>query len=120
MRIYKLFAFEACHSLGHLPAAHKCSRMHGHSYRVRVEVEGEPNEATGFVIDYAELAEIFDREVYSALDHQCVDDHVKPSTSENLARWIYDRMEPLVTNRDRYLFSVEVGETATAGAVYQP
>lgn len=38
--VFKDFTFEACHSMPHLPRGHKCKRMHGHSYKVRVYATG--------------------------------------------------------------------------------
>ena len=39
MRIYKEFSFEAAHRLPNVPDGHKCARLHGHSFHVRVTVE---------------------------------------------------------------------------------
>lgn len=36
MDIYKEFQFEAAHRLPYVPEGHKCSRLHGHSFRVRI------------------------------------------------------------------------------------
>lgn len=41
MKIFKDFHFEAAHRLPNVPDAHKCSRLHGHNYKVRIEVTGE-------------------------------------------------------------------------------
>ena len=46
MRIYKEFLFEAAHYLPSAPPGHPNSRIHGHSFRARVTVEGEPNAET--------------------------------------------------------------------------
>lgn len=51
--VSKEFRFEAAHwIIGH-PG--KCARLHGHSYRVVVSVEGEVDDTTGMVIDYYDL-----------------------------------------------------------------
>jgi 6-pyruvoyltetrahydropterin/6-carboxytetrahydropterin synthase len=34
MDIFKVFSIEAAHRLPNLPAGHKCSRLHGHSFRI--------------------------------------------------------------------------------------
>ena len=41
MEIFKEFTFEAAHRLPNLPAEHKCSRLHGHSFRV-IARDGRP------------------------------------------------------------------------------
>ena len=39
VRIFKEFTFEAAHLLPNLPEDHKCRRLHGHSFRVRLTLE---------------------------------------------------------------------------------
>lgn len=51
------FGFEAAHRLPNTPEGHKCRRLHGHSFEVFVEIKGEVDEETGWVIDFADLEE---------------------------------------------------------------
>ena len=44
MRLYKDFSFEAAHRLPNVPDGHKCARLHGHSFHVRVSVDGPVGE----------------------------------------------------------------------------
>ena len=44
MRIYKEFTFEAAHFLPSAPPGHPNARVHGHSFRVRVTIDGEPDD----------------------------------------------------------------------------
>ena len=41
MEVFREFGFESAHSLPNVPAGHKCARLHGHSFRVRVTVAGD-------------------------------------------------------------------------------
>lgn len=50
-RITKEFHFSASHQLCHLPADHKCARLHGHNYIVGAELD-----ADGFVPDFSDLS----------------------------------------------------------------
>ena len=50
--IWKDFHFDAAHWLPHVPEGHKCGRMHGHTYRVRVWCRGAINDR-GMIVDYA-------------------------------------------------------------------
>lgn len=111
--VFKDFAFEACHSLPHLPLGHKCREMHGHSYRVRVYAAGPVNPTTGFVVDYAELSTAW-QPLYRQLDHRCVDEIIRPSTSENIAKFVFDWMKQCIPQ----VCKVVVNETATAGCEY--
>ncbi len=53
--LYKDFTFEAAHRLPNVPNGHKCGRLHGHSFVVRLEITGEVDKHTGWIIDFAEL-----------------------------------------------------------------
>ena len=53
MEIFKDFTFEAAHRLPNLPPEHKCSRLHGHSFHVRLSVEGDLDPHLGWVMDFA-------------------------------------------------------------------
>lgn len=55
-KIAKEFKFEAAHRLHRLDKCHPCHALHGHSYKVVVEIEADSlNSNTGFVIDFGEL-----------------------------------------------------------------
>jgi 6-pyruvoyltetrahydropterin/6-carboxytetrahydropterin synthase len=111
--VFKEFTFEAAHLLPNVTPGHKCGRLHGHSYRIRIEVTGEVLERSGWVIDYADIAAAW-QPVFEQLDHRYINDipGLENSTSENLAHWIYDRMQSVGCTR------VIVRETCTAGCEY--
>src|SRR3954465_6598895 len=73
MELFKEFGFEAAHRLPNVDEGHKCARLHGHSFRVVVEVEGEVGEHSGWVMDFAELAAIAGP-VIDELDHRYLND----------------------------------------------
>ena len=41
MNIFRIFTIEAAHRLPNVPAGHKCSRLHGHSFRIELHLQGE-------------------------------------------------------------------------------
>ena len=47
MEIFSEFTFEAAHRLPNVPDGHKCARLHGHSFRVEIRVEGPVGGAAG-------------------------------------------------------------------------
>ena len=116
MRLYKDFSFEAAHRLPNVPADHKCARLHGHSFQVRVSVDGPVGERTGWVMDFAEMKAAF-RPVYEQLDHRYLNEiaGLENPTSENLARWIWRQLGPILGG----LTEVEVRETCTTGCIYR-
>ena len=116
MRIYKEFQIEAAHLLPNLPADHKCRRLHGHSFRVAVHVDGEPQGETGWVMDFADIGAAFSP-VFQKLDHHYLNEieGLENPTSENLARWIWRELEPALPG----LAEVHVKETCTSGCIYR-
>lgn len=115
MTISKQFTFEAAHRLPSVPAGHKCARLHGHSYRVTIHASGEPGPDTGWVVDFGDIKIAFDP-ILARLDHYYLNEieGLENPTSENLARWIWDRLQPALPLLSR----VEVSETCTSGCTY--
>ena len=116
MDVFREFTFEAAHRLPHVPEGHKCSRLHGHSFRVEIRVRGDIDPATGMVIDFAEIKAAF-APLLDRLDHYFLNEveGLDNPTSENLAHWIWDRLiQPLPQ-----LAEVVVRETCTSGVAYR-
>src|SRR3954453_12560046 len=90
MQIFKEFTFEAAHRLPCVPVGHKCSRLHGHSYRVEVHVGGQVNPDYGWVQDFGDIKRAFEP-VHDLLDHRYLNEieGLENPTSENVARWIW-------------------------------
>lgn len=114
--IFKEFTFEAAHHLPHVPDGHKCGRLHGHSFRVTLHVAGPVEQESGWLMDFADLKERF-RPLYSRLDHNYLNEieGLENPTSENVARWIWDRLKPSTPE----LSQVVIHETCTSGAIYR-
>lgn len=115
MQIFKVFTIEAAHRLPNVPPGHKCSRLHGHSFRVELHVEGEIDPHTGWVMDFADVKAAF-QPVYERLDHHYLNDieGLENPTSERIAAWIWAQTRPALPG----LAKVVVHETCTAGSVY--
>jgi 6-pyruvoyltetrahydropterin/6-carboxytetrahydropterin synthase len=115
MEIYKVFHLESAHRLPNLPASHKCSRVHGHSFQVEVYVAGSVDAHSGWIMDFAELKQRF-HPVSEALDHRYLNDvpGLENPTSENLARWIWDKLKPELPG----LSKIVIAETCTSGCIY--
>lgn len=108
------FSFEAAHALPHLPEGHKCRKLHGHSYRVRVEACGEL-DARGFVVDYAEIKDAV-APIIARLDHKNLNDLFDfPTTSEHLAAWIYHEARKSLPALSR----VVLHETTGTSVIYE-
>ena len=116
MKIFKVFTIEAAHRLPNVPAGHKCARLHGHSFRVEIHVEGEVDPHAGWVMDFADLKTTF-QPLYDQLDHHYLNDieGLDNPTSERLAVWIWERLKPQLP----LLSEVVVHETCTSGCHYR-
>ncbi len=116
MEIFKEFTFEAAHHLPHVPADHKCRRLHGHSFHVAIFVQGEIDKQSGWVMDFADIKTAFDP-ILKQLDHYCLNEIVglENPTSENIACWIWQRLKPSLPT----LSKIIIRETCNSGCVYE-
>lgn len=101
----KQFRFDAAHTLERSIQTESSRRIHGHSYRAEVTVRGRPDPVTGMIVDLG-LLEASMEDARNALDHRFLDEinDLGPATMENLSRWIWDRLKPVVTN----LFKISI------------
>ena len=125
-RVAKEFDFHAAHVLPNHDG--QCSRLHGHTYRLRVIVEGgvrpidtAPDE--GMVIDFAVLKRIYKEKVEPFVEHQNLNDtlvapgHVLVSTCENMVEWIYNQFRDAIEYEGvATLAEVRLWETPTSWA----
>jgi 6-pyruvoyltetrahydropterin/6-carboxytetrahydropterin synthase len=116
VRLSKTFHFEAAHDLPTFPADHKCRRLHGHSFRFDVIVEGDVDPARGYLIDYGDITAAA-APIVRRLDHYYLNeiDGLSNPTSEMLARWLWERLKPELAA----LSAVVVHETCTSTCEYR-
>ncbi|NOZ75917.1 MAG: 6-carboxytetrahydropterin synthase QueD [FCB group bacterium] len=115
MDLYKDITFEAAHRLPNLPEGHKCRRLHGHSFKIRLTITGAVDARTGWIKDFGEIKTAF-APLHDQLDHHYLNEipGLENPTSEHLAVWIWDRLKPALPE----LKLVEVKETCTTGCLY--
>lgn len=115
MEIFREFTFEAAHRLPHVPDGHKCARLHGHSYHVEIHITAAVREDAGWVMDFADIKAAF-APLHDQLDHRYLNEvnGLDNPTSENLARWIWERLTPALP-----LSAVVIRETCTSGCAYR-
>ena len=110
------YRFEAAHRLPNVPEGHKCGRLHGHSYVVEAHVDGPVGATTGWVVDFGDIEAAW-KPLDDALDHRFLNEvgGLENPTSENLARWIWERLKPALPG----LSALTVRETCTSGCTYR-
>lgn len=113
--IRRTFRFEAAHRLPNVPETHKCSRLHGHTYHVIVEVTGQVDERMGWILDFADIDESW-KPMHAALDHRYLNDvpGLENPTAERIAQYVYRN---LVLPAGR-LHAITVQETPTSEVTY--
>ena len=91
----KQFRFDAAHTLHREIDAESSRRIHGHSYRAEVVVRGAADPSTGMVIDLGQLERSLEV-ARDGLDHRFLDEiqDLGPATMENLAVWVWRKLEP--------------------------
>jgi 6-pyruvoyltetrahydropterin/6-carboxytetrahydropterin synthase len=95
VQIRKSFTFEAAHVLPHHPG--KCARLHGHSYRLDVALEGPlqtEGPAAGMIQDFDLISRVVKEAVDGELDHRSLNEIIENPTAENIVVWIWRRLEP--------------------------
>ncbi len=117
--IGKQFTFCAAHHLDRLPPEHECSRVHGHTYTVEVQLTSEHLDSADMVCDFGDLDSMGDH-IAATLDHRDLNRAltVQPTCeriAEHLYRWCRDNLPAgqLVT-------AVRVSESPRTWAEYRP
>jgi 6-pyruvoyltetrahydropterin/6-carboxytetrahydropterin synthase len=116
MLLRKEFTFDAAHNL---VAYHgKCERLHGHTYRMAVEISGQPGEE-GMIADFIEVRDAVREAVISKFDHAYLNEIIPQPTAENIARYAFERLDAILRGPNYALSSVQVWETPDSSVVFR-
>jgi 6-pyruvoyltetrahydropterin/6-carboxytetrahydropterin synthase len=116
MTIFRNFTFDSAHYLPNVPEDHKCRQIHGHTYKLTVFIDGEPDGKYGWVMDFAVLKKILEP-IIAMIDHKLLNNVAgfENPTCELLAVWLWDSIKKDIPN----LKKIELNETPTSGAIYE-
>lgn len=108
----KEFSFSAAHQLSKVHDCHKCKRLHGHNYMIRIECAADELDERDMVLDFDDIKEVV-KPLIEMLDHQNINQVVNydNTTSEWLCNWFSEQIAGRIP-----LTAVEVWETPTCGA----
>ncbi|MAZ57272.1 MAG: 6-carboxytetrahydropterin synthase QueD [Gammaproteobacteria bacterium] len=98
-----------------------CRRMHGHNWKVEVEVSGNKLDNIGMVIDFKKIR-IMTNEVVDRLDHQFLNDlsafKDENPTAENIAKYIHAELTKSINNDNIIVKSIKLWETDKSAVTY--
>lgn len=99
--INKSFTMECAHQLVGVPTDHKCSRLHGHTYRVTIELSGSINSADGMMVDFG----LIKQAIHGRFDHRYLNDEFEaigmsiPTSAENFCHVIATILESTILRK---------------------
>ncbi|MDH5655123.1 MAG: 6-carboxytetrahydropterin synthase QueD [Spirochaetia bacterium] len=116
VEIVKKYGFEAAHLLTKVPPYHKCSRLHGHSFKFEVRLKGTVDAELGWLIDFGDITSVV-KPLLDILDHNYLNEieGLENPTSEMIAMWLWDRIKPALPD----LMEITVHETCSARCSYR-
>ncbi len=111
--------FAAAHTLRDYPGA--CSRLHGHNWKVEVEVVASALDAVGMGIDFKAIKRAT-QDVLEGLDHQHLNeippfDEINP-TAENIAAYLHRELSKTLAGPRTRVGTITVWETERACVRY--
>ena len=112
--------FASAHTLRDYPGA--CSRMHGHNWKVELEVEATRLNEIGIAIDFKQMKKTAN-DVCDQLDHHYLNElepftEINP-TAENIAAYLYDEISKQINNEYIKVSALTLWETDRASVRYQ-
>ncbi|MDD2331197.1 MAG: 6-carboxytetrahydropterin synthase QueD [Candidatus Cloacimonetes bacterium] len=114
-------SFSAAHRLCGYEGA--CQNLHGHNWKVRLEVSCQKLDKIGLAMDFGILKRMLGS-VLAEFDHSLLNDHpafkAQNPSSENLARYIYEQISAQLEDSDAKVAAVEVAESEKSALVYRP
>ena len=111
--------FAAAHRLENFNG--KCEGLHGHNWKVEVFLAGEGLDQAGLLMDFG-VVKAKAREVMEEIDHKYLNELAafkdQNPSSENLARYLFQRLSAVINDAGVRVFRVSVWESDTSCASY--
>lgn len=113
MKIKLIRSFSAAHKLPQYDGP--CHDLHGHTWKAVFVIEG-PVKQDGMVCDFKAVKKLLDENLP---DHQFLNDLLGNPTAENLARYLFDKITPVLAAQGLTLKTVEIWESENAAAILE-
>jgi len=88
MKIHTEIKIDAAHKLPNYVG--KCHNLHGHTWKIVVEIDADELDKNEFVVDFTKV-----KEVVNQLDHAYINDFVENPTAENIAVYLANQIKKL-------------------------
>lgn len=115
MDLFRIYHLQCARRLPGLPDSHPCSRLHGHSFQIKLTLRGDLDPQLGWVMDFDAIDSVWQR-IHAQLDHRYLNDIAglgNPS-SENLAVWLWQALQQDLPQ----LHAIAVMEGHDKGCIY--
>lgn len=115
MDIFRIYYLQCARRLPALPDSHPCSRLHGHTFTVKITLRGPVDPVQAWVTDFSVVDAAWQR-IHAQLDHRFLNDiaGLQNPTSETLAVWLWKALQADLP----MLASVSVMEGQEMGCIY--
>lgn len=115
-KLKRKYEFHAARKLTALRDNHPCGELHGHTFRVTIQVSGKELTDEGWIVDFYYIDSLYKENVHKYLDHKYLNDieGLSNPTTEHIAMWIWDKLEKDLKG----LSSVSVSEGDSYGCKY--
>ena len=95
--------------------------MHGHNWKVEVEVSGNVLDNVGMVLDFKDIRNSTN-DIVDKLDHRFLNDlepfkKINP-TAENIAKYIFLELSKVINNNETKIKSIKLWETEKSAVMY--
>lgn len=126
--VTKRSTFEACHHLPNYDG--KCSRLHGHSYKLEVTVSGivdyehfeyedaDEISTEAMAVDFSDIKRVIDHCITDRYDHTNLNDHFNYPTAEIMAIHFFEILSEKINKGNTAVVSVRLWETEDSYAEY--
>lgn len=125
MILGKQFEFEASHVLPNKEEYGKCRNLHGHTYKLTVEISGVLDISMGWIMNFKDLKAIVNKVVIDKYDHQHLNNFFEIPTAEVIVLKIADDINRELIKFNRLnqtnilLNKLKLYETSNSYAIYK-
>lgn len=92
MLVTREFTFDSAHFLTNYYG--KCERVHGHTYRLQVTLEGKVQK-NGLILDFVVLKRLVKKQILEKLDHYLLNDVIENPSAERVVMWMWEQLKDL-------------------------